>query len=469
MALVLPCIAREADIVAAVMQNPITILTAETGSGKSTQIPLMVANAQFQRDGYAYIAVTQPRRLAATSLAKRVASEQGGEVGGRVGFAVRGERKISAKTCVLYCTDGWLEQRGSGDPNFFEFSAIILDEFHVRSLSLELLFGLVTLALDRRSDLRLVLLSATLPMDLIRKAMTGRSCSFLEVSGRSYPVKEHNLPTDDTAYLLEVCKQVLLVLTLPLKTHVNDILVFLPGKSQITKTHHRLHQKAPPGTVIVGIHGGMPIATQEELAATTAPPGSRVVILATDVAEASLTLSRVRYVVDSGRCKKSRWCFDRKLYVMQTLGISDFAKKQRKGRAGRTAPGFSLHLGCAVQTVWAAEIHTSDLSPLNLKLRCLGHDPVTFFWLESPTPDAIAAADRLLQDIGALDQQLAVTDIGRQLRKMPVSPLMGRLCLACASSGIGKEGAAVVALAEGQAMDADMKDSVWSNSRGFKD
>jgi HrpA-like RNA helicase len=331
----LPCTKQRHDICKVILDNFVTVLSSETGSGKSTQVPKALAEAQQAAQGWACIACVQPRRLAAERLAKRVALEMGIQIGKEVGYAVRGDKQVSASTLVQYSTDGWLVKQALHDWTFSRYSAIILDEFHGRSLANDLLFAMVRLAQQKRPDLKLVIMSATLQAASLKDIIG--NCGFLDFSGRRYDIVNKDDPTPDTEYLQRVVDRTVQVLQKPLTGNANDIGIFLPGKNQIMKTKNRLEGVigSTPQIKKVIIHGELGLDKQMDLAATV-NAGGRVIFFLTNVAEASLTLPNLRYVIDSGRRRKARWCSQLKMLILETCNISASSKKQRSGRAGRT-------------------------------------------------------------------------------------------------------------------------------------
>src|SRR5215813_1228464 len=429
------------------------ILTAPTGSGKSTQVPQILLDRGLL--GAGEVVVLQPRRLAARLLATRVAEERGEVLGATVGYQVRLDGKSSAATRILYVTEGILLRRLLTSPDLAGVSAILFDEFHERHV-----YGDITLARARmlqastRPDLQLVVMSATLDTGLVRDYLA--PCPMLSASGRQYPVAVDYLlrPVDirrqpiwDTA--AEAFERLV-------RSGVDgDVLVFMPGAYEILRTIDAIGDLAcARGWTLLPLYGELPPAAQDR--AVRPAPGHKVVV-ATNVAETSITIDGVRAVIDSGLARIARFDPHRGINTLYIEPISQAAADQRVGRAGRTAPGRCLrlwtaqeHQGRAVHEV--PEIRRIDLAEIFLILKAQGiADMRTFPWLEAPEEPATARAEQLLRDLGAADPLTGqMTELGQRMVSFPVHPRYARMLMAGHTYGCTREAALIAALTQAQ-------------------
>lgn len=432
------------------------VITAPTGSGKSTQIPQYLLDDGLADGGQ--VVVIQPRRLAARMLAARVARERGCELGGEVGYRVRFESRASASTRILYETEGILLRRLLDDPSLRGVGAVVLDEFHERHVH-----GDVTLAQalllqrSRRPDLLIAVMSATL--DTARLEPYLAPCELLRSEGRTYPVDITYLPplrpsAPPRPPVWDLAAQ---ALEDDARRHGGldgDVLVFMPGAHEIHRTIDALRRTAAArGAAILPLHGELPPADQD---AAVAPSSGPKIVVATNVAETSLTIPGIRLVIDSGYARTARFDPWRGINTLMVEPISRASADQRAGRAGRTAPGRCIRLWSEREHDGRApadlpEILRIDPSEILLTLKAQGIDDLSAFpWLDPPAEKAADRALQLLRDLGALDAAGAITPLGRRMLAFPLHPRHSRMMLAAAGEGAVRPVALLAALAQGR-------------------
>ena len=394
------------EILARIRERRAAVITAAPGAGKTTQVPPALA-----ADGP--VIVLQPRRVAARSIAARIASEQGWTLGREVGWHVRFERKFVPDTRLLVATEGILTARLQRDPLLSGFRTIVLDEFHERSIHADLGIALARQAWLARGDLRLVVMSATL--DPTRVAAWLGDCPVVAVPGASFPLEILYRPE---ATVAEAAAEA--VASTP-----GQVLCFLAGAPEIGRAMPEV-RLAAPGLEVVPLHGALPGAEQD---AAIAPTTRRRIILSTNIAETSLTVPGVRAVVDTGLHKVARYDPDRAIDSLDTERIANDSADQRAGRAARLGPGVALrlwHKADKLQPSREPEIHRIDLSGPLLDILAWGGDPRTFEWFDRPSDDAIAAGMELLEWLGAVaDGRL--TAAGGRMQALPLHPRLARL------------------------------------------
>ena len=421
----LPIVSRADDIVSAARGERRLVVTAPTGSGKSTKLPQMLLDCGSFPD---QIVVLEPRRLAARMLARRVASERNSSVGQEVGYQVRFDNKTSSATKIAYVTEGLLLRRMLARPDLSGISALIFDEFHERSLESDLTLALAkALQETSRSDLALVVTSATIATEPLCEYLG--SCPLVQVDGRSFPVEVSFAGAGRNEPLWQrAAKQVIRLSS----EYDGDFLVFMPGAFEIRKTIEELsgshHMKEFD---LLPLYGDLPPDRQD---AAIRKSERRKVVVATNVAETSLTIDGVRVVVDSGLAKKASFDPRRGINALLTEPISRASADQRTGRAGRTAPGFCLRL-------WGEKEHERrlaseipdvcrlDFAETMLNLLAAGQEPSTVYWFEQPKELALEKAQLLLADLGALDIDGSLTDLGREMATFPLHPRHARALL----------------------------------------
>jgi ATP-dependent helicase HrpB len=430
------------------------VVRAPTGSGKSTQVPQMLLDGGLAGDGQ--IVVLQPRRIAARLLAARVARERGGRLGDEVGYQVRLDDVSSAATRIKYETEGILLRRLLSDPLLRGVSAVIFDEFHERHL-----FGDLTLAralelqASRRPDLRLLVMSATLRVEPLEDYL--RPCAVVASEGRAHPVEIVHLDRtpDERAPVWELAAD---AYERAVRGGAEgDALIFMPGAYEIARTIDALGRtSAGRGVLRLPLHGELPPAEQD---AAVAPHDRRKVVVATNVAETSLTIEGVRIVIDSGLARIPRHDPRRGLNTLLVEKISRASADQRAGRAGRTAPGVCLRL-------WTLQDHRSraleeepeirrlELSEAVLTLKASGlTDLSSVRWLDPPPAPALQRAESLLRDLGALDAATgAVTGLGRRMIAFPAHPRCARMLIEAGARGCVAQAALAAALTQGRGL-----------------
>ena len=404
------------------------IVTAAPGAGKSTVLPLTIL--QGLQEGTGKIVMLEPRRVAARQIASRMAWLLGESVGETVGYRIRFESRVSLKTRIEVVTEGVLTRMLLEDPALEDVAVVVFDEFHERSLNTDEAFALVRQCKDvLREDLRLVVMSATIDTDALTDAL---HCKVLTSEGRMFPVEVfHN---EEDANVFNVSQMVAKTILQAHRAHEGDILAFLPGEGEIRRVQELLSSGGLGETKIYTLYG---LLSNDEQAKAIAPSraGERKVVLATPIAETSLTIEGVRVVVDSGLCRKMVFDARSGLNHLETVRISLDMATQRMGRAGRVAPGVCYRLwSAATESRMAAvrmpEILEADLSSLVLDIAIWGeHDVEQLPWLTPPVKSAVAYAHRLLTSLGATDEDGRVTEWGRRLSKLPCHPRIARMLL----------------------------------------
>jgi ATP-dependent helicase HrpB len=443
------------QITDALAKNPRAILVAPPGAGKTTRVPLALLNADFIKGGR--ILVLEPRRLAARAAADRMAATLGERLGERVGLRVRMESKISARTRIEVITEGVFTRMILDDPALEGVSAVLFDEFHERSLDADL--GLA-LALDAqaglREDLRLLVMSATL--DGVRVSTLMENAPVIASEGRAFPVDTIYLGRDSSLDVVEAATRAIMR---ALEQESGSVLAFLPGQGEILRTAERLQERVRvPEVDIAPLFGAMERGAQDK-AVSPAPPGRRKIVLATSIAETSITIEGVRVVVDCGLVRAPRYEPDVGVTRLETMRVSRAAADQRRGRAGRTQPGVCYRLweeagNGALQAYATPEILSADLSGLLLDCAQWGaREPASLRWLDPPPAGALNEARALLMRLGALDGEGAITAQGRKLRALPLPPRLARMVTGAADIGLAKLAADLAAVASERGLGGD--------------
>lgn len=434
----LPAFAVREELLRVVRDNQVIIVVGQTGSGKTTQL------TQFlYEDGYAMngiIGCTQPRRVAAMSVAKRVSEEMAVPLGGKVGYAIRFEDCTSKETAIKYMTDGVLLRESLTNPDLDQYSCIIMDEAHERALNTDVLMGLIKKVLARRRDLKLIVTSATMNAERFSRFYAGAPEFF--IPGRTFPVdiQYSRSPCED--YVDSAVRQ---VLAIHVSQPTGDILVFMTGQEDIEVTcdlvAERLAQlNDPPKLSILPIYSQMPADLQAKIF-DRAAPGVRKVIVATNIAETSLTVDGIMYVVDCGFSKLKVYNPRMGMDTLQITPISQANASQRAGRAGRTGPGKAFHLYTErafrdefyIATI--PEIQRTNLANTVLLLKSLGvKDLLDFDFMDPPPQDTITTSLFDLWALGALTNMGDLTDLGRAMTSFPMDPSLAKLVIASSSS-----------------------------------
>ena len=423
----LPIDSALGPILRAVRAARAVVITAAPGAGKTTRVPPALAV-----DGP--VIVLQPRRVAARSLAKRIASEQAWTIGAEVGWHVRFERQFGPRTKVLFATEGILTARLQQDPLLSDFRTIVLDEFHERSVHADLGIALAKQAWLARADLQLVVMSATLDASSVAAYLA--DCPVVTVPGTLHPIDVRYAPGDSIPDAVNAC----------LRDSAGHVLCFLPGAPEIARAGRELSDSwgSLEGSrpEIVELHGSLDPASQDK---AIEPAIERRVILATNIAETSLTVPGVSAVIDTGLQKVARFDADRAIDSLETERISQDAADQRAGRAGRLGPGVVIRLWNRADRLRAhrePEIHRVELSGPVLDIIAWGGDPRSLDWFEPPSPDRVEAALALLDRLGAVSAG-TLTDLGRRMQRLPLNPRVSAILLA---AGGAREAALACAL-----------------------
>lgn len=431
----LPVSARRDEIARAISENPVVIVCGETGSGKTTQLPkiALALGRGLGAGGRGLIGHTQPRRIAASSVAKRIAQELNSPLGEVVGYKVRFQDRLQRGASVKLMTDGILLAETQGDPLLKAYDTIIVDEAHERSLNIDFLLGYLKQILPRRPDLKLIVTSATIDADRFAQhfASIRGPAPVIQVSGRLFPVEQRWHPFEESRDfdLNDAIGEAIDELW---REGPGDVLVFLPGEREIREAAEHLRKHHPPGVEVLPLFARL---SQQEQDRVFEPHGARRIVLATNVAETSLTVPGIRYVVDAGTARVKRYSYRNKVEQLLVEPISQAAANQRAGRCGRVADGICIRLYdeadfAARPRFTDPEILRSSLAGVILRMKALGLGQVEDFpFLEPPPKRAIADGYQLLAELGAVDEMNVLTPIGRELSRLPLDPRVGRMIL----------------------------------------
>jgi ATP-dependent helicase HrpB len=446
------------DLARTLAGNSAAVLVAPPGAGKTTRVPLVLLDAPWAKDGK--IIVLEPRRIAARASAERMAQTLGERVGETVGYRVRFGSKVSRATRIEVVTEGIFSRQILDDPELTGVAAVLFDEFHERSLDADLGLALARDAqVGLREDLRILVMSATL--DGARVAKLLGDAPVVASEGRAFPVETRYLGRKADAPLE---RQVADAIAMALRADPGSVLAFLPGAAEIRRTQNFLAERVHDASIeIVPLFGALDASVQDR-AITPAPKGSRKVVLATSIAETSLTIEGVRIVVDSGMARVPRYEPDIGLTRLETVRASRAAADQRRGRAGRTEPGVCYRLWDEPQTASLVaytqpEILSADLSSLVLDLAQWGvSDPTTLAFLDAPPEPALKEARSLLRELGALDGDGRITAEGKSLRALALPPRLARMIVDSHRLGTGEEAAEIAAVLTERGLGGDSVD-----------
>ena len=415
---------------AALVSHRAAVIVAPPGAGKTTRVPPAVADA-------GRVVVLQPRRVAARSVARRMADEQGWTLGREVGWHVRFDRRDSADTRVLVVTEGMLTRYLDDDPLLSGVSTVILDEFHERSLHTDLGLALLAEARRARSDLRVIVMSATMDPAPVQAFLDG--CPLVEVAGATHPLEVAYAPGETVVGILPAV----------LASGPGDVLCFLPGAGDIERALQDAHAIGERhGVDLVPLHGSLNADAQDR---ALRPGARRRVVMATNIAETSLTVPGVSLVIDGGWQKVARYDAERAIDTLVLTRVTADSATQRAGRAARLGPGRAWRLWDERDRLRPArepEVHRVDLAGVLLGLMAAGNAPERFRWFEAPAAERVAAGLELLTRLGAIDG-LRVTTLGDQLRRLPLHPRLARVLVA--AEGAWEAAAACALLSEGSA------------------
>jgi ATP-dependent RNA helicase HrpB len=420
------------ELVAALRTRNAAVLVAPPGAGKTTRVPLVLAGENWAKDRR--ILVLEPRRLAARAAAERMAQTLGERVGETVGLRVRFGSKVSRKNRIEIVTEGIFTRLILDDPMLDGVAAVLFDEFHERSLDADLGLALARDAQQGlREDLKLLVMSATI--DGARIAGLLGDAPVIESDGRAFPVETRYVGRDTRP----IEPQVADVIARAMRADAGSLLAFLPGTAEIRRTQTQLEGRTDPSADVVALYGALP-GDEQVRAIAPAPPGRRKIVLATSIAETSITIEGVRIVVDSGLARVPRYEPDVGVTRLETVRASRAAADQRRGRAGRIEPGICYRLWdepqtAALEPFARPEILAADLSSFALDLAAWGAAPEKLAFLDAPPLPALAEANALLAELGAIDSDGRITDEGRHLRRLPLPPRLARMVVDAAAAG----------------------------------
>lgn len=468
----LPVSARVAELVELVRKEPVLIVAGETGSGKSTQLPKIALAAGFGQKGK--IACTQPRRVAALSVSRRVAEELDVQWGKEVGCQIRFHDHTGEHTKVKFMTDGVLLAEIQSDPLLRAYEVVIIDEAHERSLNIDFLLGYFQILRHKRPDLRLIITSATLDTETFAKAFR---CPVVSVEGRMYPVEVRYRPLDhhaeelgEVTYIEAAALALEEIVTEP---GGGDVLVFLPGEKDIRELRDVLQGRNYGPLEILPLFGRLSAADQQRI---FQPTIKRKVVLATNIAETSITIPGIRFVIDTGLARLSRYSAQTRTLRLPVEPIAQATAEQRKGRCGRVAEGICYRLYSEAELAERPRFTQPEIQRSNLAavvLRMMAHNLgniAEFPFLNPPSDKAIRGAYALLRELGALDGNNALTPLGRQLARLPIDPTVGRMLLEARKEGALREVlviASALSIQDPRERPADQKEAADAAHRRF--
>lgn len=455
----LPVFSRREEFKAKLQKNQVLVLVGDTGSGKTTQIPQFAVQEGFCTKGRK-VACTQPRRVAAMSVSKRVSDEMDVTLGEQVGYTIRFEDLTGPSTCLKYMTDGMLLREAMNDNLLSKYSVVILDEAHERTVSTDVLMGLLQEILPKRKDLKLVVMSATLDAGKFREYFAG--AEYMEVEGRMFPVDIFYTPEPESDYLEAALRT---VMQIHMCEPEGDVLVFLTGEQEIEDSVRKITEEAKKlgdeyGPIMcLPLYSSLPPKHQQRIFDPAPPPRKkggppgRKVIFSTNIAETSLTIDGVVYVIDPGFFKQKVYNPRTRVESLLVHPISRASAKQRAGRAGRTKPGKAFRLYTEdsfkreLQEQNHPEIMRSNLSSVVLHLKKLGIDDlVHFHLLDPPAPETLMRALEQLNYLGALDDEGNLTDLGHQMSELPLDPQLAKMLIAAPKYNCSNEILSIVAM-----------------------
>lgn len=484
----LPIYGLKEELLKSIAENKILVVIGETGSGKTTQMTQYLAEATDSRGRKIYldkgkmIGCTQPRRVAAMSVAKRVAEEYGCRLGQEVGYTIRFEDCTCNETQIKYMTDGMLLRECLLDQDLANYSVIMLDEAHERTIHTDVLFGLLKAAVSKRTDFKLIVTSATL--DQIKFSEYFYQAPIFTIPGRTFEVQVQYLKEPETDYL---DASIICVMQIHLTEPPGDILLFLTGQEEIDNACEILFQRMKdlgpevPELIILPVYSALPSEMQSKIFEPAAP-GSRKVVIATNIAETSLTIDGIYYVIDPGFVKQKVYNSKTGMDSLIVTPISQAQARQRAGRAGRTGPGkcFRLYTERAYSeemlTTSVPEIQRTNLASTVLQLKAMGiNDLLSFDFMDKPPAESLVAALELLYYLGGLDDEGLLTRLGRRMAEFPMEPNLSKMLIMSVNLGCSDELLTIVSMLsvqnvwyrpkENQAM-ADSKKAKFNQPEG---
>ncbi|CAG0902485.1 unnamed protein product, partial [Cyprideis torosa] len=467
----LPIFKLKDELVKAVMDNQILIVIGETGSGKTTQITQYLAEAGFTARGK--IGCTQPRRVAAMSVAKRVAEEFGCRLGQEVGYTIRFEDCTSPETVIKYMTERMLLRECLIDPDLKTYSLVMLDEAHERTIQTDVLFGLLKQTIKKQPDMKLIVTSATL--DAVKFSSYFFEAPIFTIPGRMFPVEILYTKEPETDYL---DASLITVMQIHLSEPPGDILLFLTGQEEIDTACEVLYERMKalgsnvPELIILPVYSALPSEMQTRIF-DPAPPGSRKVVIATNIAETSLTIDGIYYVVDPGFVKQKVYNSKTGMDSLVVTPISQAQAKQRAGRAGRTGPGkcYRLYTERAYRdemlTTPVPEIQRTNLAATVLQLKAMGiNDLLAFEFMDPPPTESLVMALEQLHSLSALDDEGLLTRLGRRMAEFPLEPNLAKVLIMSVHLQCSDELLTIVSMLSVQNALADQKKAKFNQAEG---
>ena len=428
----LPISHRRDELISAIKNNSVVIVSGQTGSGKTTQLPKFCLEAGCGKTGT--IALTQPRRIAAIAAAKRIAQELHADFGEQVGIKIRFQEQTSANTQIKVMTDGILLAETQYNRDLLEYDAIIIDEAHERSLNIDFLIGYLRDLRRRRPNLKIIITSATIDTKVFSEAFN--HAPVVEVSGRMYPVEVRYLPVEqfkkDSNDFTHVEAATKTADDLIAKTHNGDILIFMPSESDIRETCEKLRRRLHSRVTILPLFSRLSLKQQQQVFSSA---NNRRVIVSTNIAETSLTIPNIRYVIDTGLSRISRYNPRTLTKGLPIEPISQSSAEQRKGRCGRTANGICIRLYdekdfLSRPEYTEPEIQRSNLADVILRMLSLNLGSIYDFpFVEPPKKQSVDGGFQLLHQLGAIDSKKSLTKKGRSMARLPIDPTISRMIL----------------------------------------
>lgn len=453
----LPIFSLREELLQAVKENDILIVVGETGSGKSTQIPQYLAESGYscgKHKDIKAIGCTQPRRVAAMSVAKRVAEEVGCRLGQEVGYCIRFEDCTTKDTIIKFMTDGMLLREVLQDPLLARYSCIMLDEAHERTIATDVLFALLKECCSKRRDFKLIVTSATLEAEKFSAYFN--DSSIFSIPGRTFPVEILHTREQESDYIEA---SLITVLNIHLNEPAGDILLFLTGQEEIDVACRTLHERmkrlesvSPPPLIILPVYAALPSEMQSAIFEPT-PIGCRKCVIATNIAEASLTIDGIYYVIDPGFTKVKRYNPRTGMESLVVVPISQASAKQRAGRAGRTGPGkcYRLYTEDSYRSEMlptaVPEIQRTNLANVVILLKAMGiNDFLNFDFMDRPPVETLIDALDNLYHLGALDDEGLLTRLGRKMAEFPMDPNLAKMLLTSIDLGCSDEIITIVSM-----------------------
>ena len=449
----LPVSQRKDDIEKAIRGSQVVIVAGATGSGKTTQIPKMLMELGYQSIGH-----TQPRRIAARTIAERIAEELGQEVGQLVGYQVRFTDRVGKDTKIKLMTDGILLNEIHRDRDLKKYDAIIIDEAHERSLTVDFLLGYLKQLLPRRPDLKVIITSATIDPESFARHFAdadGTPAPIIEVSGRTYPVEiryRSLAPEEESAEGRDLFQAINEAVDELGRESDGDVLVFLSGENEIRDAEDAIRGRHLPGTEVLPLYGRLSAADQHRVFESSRTPGTRRrIVLATNVAETSLTVPGIRYVIDAGTARISRYSVRSKIQRLPIEAISQASANQRSGRSGRTSDGIAIRLYSEEDfgkrpEFTEPEILRTNLAAVILQMISLGLGEIAAFpFLQPPESRGIKDGLDLLHELNAITKDTTITRVGKQLSQLPIDPRLARMVIESKQHATTREVMAIVA------------------------